>query len=667
MALELNIQINGLPSAKPNLRYTIFDEVAGSTDPLVIIGGGNIDVPASGAVKIPFDGRTLGSIVGVRFDEYDGTNRATSKGAQLWLPVTDNGEVSVLTYAPKFGSGGSYIQLAEVKTLIDDWYISFDVYVHDNTVTGGLISNASSTSPIYVYINGSTQRMEMAFRSASGTWTYIAIGDVPVGLHSVLISYNSATLEVTSVLDGGTPSVTGSISNIARTILYIGRDWYPKYSVVSIYNLDLNGDFYSLTKEFKDYPDFTSSLGNVAKGVNLDVDDIVLINEDNTSSPIDKTPYMYDIKHFLTYGQSLSVGAVGTPVISTTQPYSNLTFQGGVDGGTTGKQFFPLSPLVEVAASSYSTTGKGETPCSGMANYYSKLIENGGGDPDSYVILSTAAGKAGYSLANLQKGSAWYAATVPFHIEKGMYSQNSYTIPMVHWMQGESDSDTEYQDYYDRLLQLFADIQADYEAATGNTNQIIFVTYQSYGNASSATGRAMSKAQLDLVRDHAHILLSSPVYHLEISEFPHLTAEAYYRLGAYAARTYYNHVNNGDSALPINPVSAVATGTNVKVSFDVVNPPLLINTTDITSVSNYGFALTHNGASVTINSVAIGSDGVSVELNTSTTLSGVISVGYVVNNQLRGNITDSNSDTVLAPNGNTVKLFNVCPMFTMEG
>jgi hypothetical protein len=104
MALELNIQINGLPSAKPGLRYTVFDAVASATDPLVIIDGGNIDVPASGAVKIPFEGRTLGSIVGVRFDEYDGTNSATSKGAQVWLPVTDDGAATdpvEFTYTPQ--------------------------------------------------------------------------------------------------------------------------------------------------------------------------------------------------------------------------------------------------------------------------------------------------------------------------------------------------------------------------------------------------------------------------------------------------------------------------------------------------------------------------------------------------------------------------------------
>ena len=36
------------------------------------------------------------------------------------------------------------------------------------------------------------------------------------------------------------------------------------------------------------------------------------------------------INHFLFYGQSLSVGAQGQSAIGLTQPYSNITFTGGV-------------------------------------------------------------------------------------------------------------------------------------------------------------------------------------------------------------------------------------------------------------------------------------------------------------------------------------------------
>ena len=42
------------------------------------------------------------------------------------------------------------------------------------------------------------------------------------------------------------------------------------------------------------------------------------------------------INHFLFYGQSLSVGATGQSAISTTQPYSNITFTGGVKSTKAG-------------------------------------------------------------------------------------------------------------------------------------------------------------------------------------------------------------------------------------------------------------------------------------------------------------------------------------------
>lgn len=59
-------------------------------------------------------------------------------------------------------------------------------------------------------------------------------------------------------------------------------------------------------------------------------------------------------RYILSTGQSLSVGATSTPVISAVQPYNNLMLSGGVQ--STGSTFVPL---IETSV---------ETPSSGMAN-----------------------------------------------------------------------------------------------------------------------------------------------------------------------------------------------------------------------------------------------------------------------------------------------------------
>ncbi|HBV4277849.1 TPA: hypothetical protein MDW91_005717, partial [Klebsiella pneumoniae] len=81
-----------------------------------------------------------------------------------------------------------------------------------------------------------------------------------------------------------------------------------------------------------------------------------------TIKPVGQLPYipeLSDINAFISYGQSLSNGGgAGNSAISTTQPYSNLTYSSGPVGTT----FAATKPLVESGP---------ETICSGMSNYAS--------------------------------------------------------------------------------------------------------------------------------------------------------------------------------------------------------------------------------------------------------------------------------------------------------
>src|SRR6185369_2848537 len=74
-----------------------------------------------------------------------------------------------------------------------------------------------------------------------------------------------------------------------------------------------------------------------------------------------------DINHVLSTGQSLSVGSGGVPVLSTTQPYANSMFAGGVIPGGTNLTAF--APLVEGTSAGQAF----ETMSAGLANLVTKM------------------------------------------------------------------------------------------------------------------------------------------------------------------------------------------------------------------------------------------------------------------------------------------------------
>ncbi|UYD72352.1 cellulosome protein [Acinetobacter phage AIIMS-AbE5-RC] len=91
----------------------------------------------------------------------------------------------------------------------------------------------------------------------------------------------------------------------------------------------------------------------IAAGIDGNVTEV----SGGTTFPVKKftvKPLVTAINHMLFYGQSLSVGAQGTPVLSTSQPYLNTTFEYGprMDQDST-----KVVPLVERVGSPASDGG----------------------------------------------------------------------------------------------------------------------------------------------------------------------------------------------------------------------------------------------------------------------------------------------------------------------
>lgn len=257
-----------------------------------------------------------------------------------------------------------------------------------------------------------------------------------------------------------------------------------------------------------------------------------------------------DYLHIASNGQSLSIGALGTPLISTVQPYGNVMLSGGLrsDTALTDGSFVPL--VEQTFTPPGSQYEQGETPISGALNGLVERIASEDGiafaDQDS-VFVGSAVGLGGTAIASLDKGSATYQKLLN-HV-RGAYdlataAGKSYAFFADMWFQGESDynQNTSREIYLSLLSQLVKDTIADTKAITRQPWPPLFVCYQLaahryYGR----TVPAVALAQWDLANAvGSEVRISSPLYIMDYVNFGgdvlHLTNYSYQWLGWFNAR-----------------------------------------------------------------------------------------------------------------------------------
>ncbi|HDU8151096.1 TPA: sialate O-acetylesterase [Acinetobacter baumannii] len=385
-------------------------------------------------------------------------------------------------------------------------------------------------------------------------------------------------------------------------------------------------------------------------------------------------PLVKAVNHMLFYGQSLSVGATATTILSTSQPYLNKTFNTGprMDSAATS-----VIPLVEQFnnPSSDDYNNRGETPCSGAANYASRamLLENGI-KPEDHVIFASTAGHGAYRIDQLEKGTAWYSFFLSHVIKAKELNGSDYKVQVVCWVQGENDAianiQTSYEIYRQKLEKLQADVSADIKAITGQTDDVKFITYQlSYA---ARTWNAQALVQLHLAQESDAFAMATPMYHMPYaSDNVHLTNVGYKWMGAYFGRAYKQLIVDNKKPDFINPIVARLNGTELRIKFDVPKLPLVLDTTTLAATTNHGFKVTDNGLNVAFSTPTIDGDTVVIQL--ASVPSGIVKVRYAldylgtglsITGGASGNLRDSTTDSIEIA-GVERPLYHVCPHFEL--
>jgi len=371
---------------------------------------------------------------------------------------------------------------------------------------------------------------------------------------------------------------------------------------------------------------------------------------------------------FFAYGQSLSTGTDGDPALSTTQPYSNVMFNGGSLPGTTdGTAESTLSLYNSFSALVEATD---ETVVAGMCNYArTRAAIERGEDPDAVAILGASLGKGGSPIVGLSKGTTHYDDVLVAAAFTRMFAIDSaYKVTAFGWLQGEGDqTNLETKAYYKPLLAtLQSDIESDVQAINGQTEPVYCLTYQT--NKSTLIQSDIPMAQLELAQESDRFFLVSPIYFLTFNGGLHLDNVGYKWLGGYFGRSF-DALYSGHQPQWLNPVSATMRGAQVKVKFDVPVLPLRFDQTNIALATDYGFAVEDTTGVLTISAIRIERDTVVIDL--STTPNGATEVRYGLDytgagmaisthNGGSGNLRDS-APEVIAINGTDYPLFNWCP------
>lgn len=243
----------------------------------------------------------------------------------------------------------------------------------------------------------------------------------------------------------------------------------------------------------------------------------------------------------------------------------------------------------------------------GMAEY---LAKNLGKDT---LICIFPGGKGLTDIANLSKG------TMPYHrflkdISKAYYQAKrrnwDFYIPAICWMQGESDiADYPNTNYKDLLYKFSRDINCDIKNITHQNNDVKVVCYQTSAltkgnryqtNNYYSTEILPPKAQMELIRDDSLFWASGPTYPYSfVNEHLHIDAQSQRKHGALTAKSVLRIIRNEVKFRGVVPLHKKISKQEIRISFNVPSPPLILDTINVRKAPNYGFnVITKDGIDI---------------------------------------------------------------------
>ena len=392
--------------------------------------------------------------------------------------------------------------------------------------------------------------------------------------------------------------------------------------------------------------------------------------------------YDAEINMFICYGQSWSTG-YDASAITTESRYDNLMLDTGIKNE-------PLANLTAVATSfvpAVEVTGwssdahnqkVGETPVTAQMHIVKQLMESEDGltvNDISYQLLGTAPGMGSKTLAQLEKGTDYYARLIAqvqqaYDIAAAMGKR--LVVQAFSWVQGSLGRTG---DYAEALEQLRLDIDTDVKAITGQTQDVKCITWQSFIYNTTLRAKQVYDQYVGAADTYPNIICAGATYHLDNVRAAnlHFTSESQDWLGAYFGVAYKRAIIDGEDFEPLKPTKASKSGKILYVKFNVPQRPLVFDTERLTEAPNKGFKLyATDGTEKAITEVAIVSpDTVKIVCADDVAGTDRLTYGEITADTYQwvsdnhGNLRDSQGEHIRYESGagNLLPLHNWCVIF----
>lgn len=402
--------------------------------------------------------------------------------------------------------------------------------------------------------------------------------------------------------------------------------------------------------------EIVDSFQRVAGGI--DSNGGIFSNTDATKELNSRDSFMLfaELLHLFIYGQSLSNGAFGIPILNT--PVSDaLMFNTGVRSN--GKNPSSLVPLQESASDT-----NGETIASGIAHGF---VAHSGGMYKRQLILN-GAGVNGSNIEGLMKGTNNYAQAVSqfnFTAQQAKLNGAEYSQDFMLFMQGETNmaNGTPASSYKTMQTQLYTDFDADTaQLRTPGTN-LVMLTYQTsshgyYVGTPENPPEMIAQAQLELALTHPNIDMWGPTYmglpgnHTSGQGNVHHNNHGYRIQGLYAAKAIRHRIRtrtaenpNGEKYLPVHAISAKKINdTTAMVELFTYHPPFVIDASLVSELAdgNHGVELGDDTGRLVIAAIEI-VGGTKLKISSASTIGTGAFVAFAWTPENRGSISNPGS------------------------
>lgn len=339
-----------------------------------------------------------------------------------------------------------------------------------------------------------------------------------------------------------------------------------------------------------------------------------------TLTPTISTPSS-NLNMVVVTGQSLAFGSAATPALSTTQPYSNLMLNVGIDamGGTSGEvktQNNSLVPLLETAK---------ETLGAGFANRLSSVVSGG---YDSLVAVGALPSQP-YSVIKKQQvqnnplGQVYFTGQTYLNGAKNCAALLSPARPVkvraLFLVHGEADTNlgTSAATYEGYLKQLQSDFELDVQTKIDSTLKVPLFACQthSWGMFNSTVPTCTLGQYRAMINNPGKIYCVGPKYFLPYAgDGIHLSNIGQRWNGEYYSKAYKSVVVDGNSNwTPLMPSAITKSGTTITLTIKGNVGNLVLDTTLVSNPGStggttnvYGFEVVDStNTLLTISSVTI--------------------------------------------------------------